>query len=68
MDNFNSIDKIIYSADSYKFTQALHDDYPDAEARLSKGHAFDVRSNVFDSIGHIFKMKSPQIIVNILGL
>ncbi|HAQ1517144.1 TPA: DEAD/DEAH box helicase family protein, partial [Enterococcus faecium] len=60
MDNFNSIDKIIYSADSYKFTQALHDDYPDAEARLSKGHAFDVRSNVFDSIGHIFKNEKPS--------
>nr|WP_304219961.1 Eco57I restriction-modification methylase domain-containing protein [Fredinandcohnia onubensis] len=60
MSNFNSIDKIISSADSYKFTQALHDDYPDAKDKLSKGHAFDVRSNVFDNIGHIFINKKPS--------
>lgn len=58
--NFNSIDKIISSADSYQFTQTLHDDYPDAKGRLSKGHAFDVRSNVFDSIGHVFKNEKPS--------
>lgn len=58
-NNFISIDRIIYSADSYKFTQVLHDEYPDAEARLSNGHAFDVRSNVFDSIENVFKSKKP---------
>jgi len=58
--NFNSIDKIISSADSYQFTQILHDDYPNAKDRLSKGHAFDVRSNVFDSIGNVFKSEKPS--------
>lgn len=45
---------MVYSSESYKFSETLHECYPEAEERLSRGHKYDLRSNVFDSLGYIF--------------
>lgn len=59
-DNFESFSKLIYAPESYKLTQQLHDDFPDITGRLSKGHKYDVTTNIFDKLGDIFKEDRPN--------
>ena len=60
INNFKSFSELIYAPESYKLTQKLHDDFPDIEARLSKGHKFDVTTNIFDKLGDIFQNVKPS--------
>lgn len=67
-----SLQEIIYRSESYHFTQKMHDDLPDAEECLSKGHKFDLKSSVFDKLSDIAffdkKPKDGHKYVQILGL
>ncbi|MGL4758673.1 MAG: Eco57I restriction-modification methylase domain-containing protein [Patescibacteria group bacterium] len=47
MINSDSISTIIYSPESYKFTQQLHSDYPNVKSILSEGHELDLTTNIF---------------------
>ncbi|MCQ2562013.1 MAG: Eco57I restriction-modification methylase domain-containing protein [Alphaproteobacteria bacterium] len=42
--------EIIYAAESYHFTEFMHKEHPDIEALLSKGHKYDLKSNVLDNL------------------
>lgn len=53
--NFKSFSELIYAPESYKLTKKLHDDFPDIGSRLSKGHKFDITTNIFDKLGDIFQ-------------
>jgi type II restriction enzyme len=48
--NFESLSEIVFSPESYKLTQELHFDFPEIENRLSKGHKFDVTTNIFEKL------------------
>jgi hypothetical protein len=48
-----SLASIIYAAESYKFTEQLHVEHKQAETKLSKGHKYDLKSNVFDTLHNI---------------
>ncbi|MGO5363684.1 MULTISPECIES: Eco57I restriction-modification methylase domain-containing protein [unclassified Bifidobacterium] len=50
----------VLSAYSYKFTQKMHDDFPDALEKMSSGHAFDLKSNVFNRLPHILLGEKPK--------
>lgn len=50
----------VLSAYSYKFTQKMHDDFPDAHEKMSSGHAFDLKSNVFNRLPHILLSEKPE--------
>ncbi len=54
------IDTIIYPAESYNFTQKLHDDNPKLAKRLSKGHMFDLKSPVLEKLPDIFLEEKPN--------
>ena len=58
--NFQSIANIAHSYSTYKLTEKLHKDFPDAEQMLSKGHKWDVVSNIFDSLGNVFYDIKPN--------
>lgn len=53
------IDSCVYSPESYKFTNAMHNDYPNIKyidennGILSKGHNYDLTSNIFDKLADI---------------
>lgn len=49
-----SLANIAYSRTSYKLTDKLHEDYKEVVDKLSKGHKYDVASNIFDSIPEVF--------------
>ena len=58
MDN-HTLSEIVVNSYSYHFTDSLHKDYPDVEGALSKGHAFDLKSNVLEKIPQVFSEEKP---------
>ncbi len=51
-------------------TRKVHDDFPEAVKNLSKGHPFDMSSNIFDLLPQIFhdeKPSEPGEYVQLLG-
>ena len=50
-----SLSELIYAPESYKLSQDIHVEYPDIENRLSKGHKFDVTTNIFEKLPEFFK-------------
>lgn len=56
---FEPLSSIAISSYAYHFTDALHLDYPEAKEMLSKGHAYDLKSNVFSSIPMVFHEQCP---------
>ena len=57
---FSSFADIVVTSFAYHFTQKMHDDYPDAASLMSKGHAYDLKSNVFDRLSMIFYDEKPN--------
>ena len=41
-----SLSKIMYASERYKFTDAMHNEHPEVESLLSKGHRYDMKSSV----------------------
>lgn len=55
------------SQNSFKFTNKLYEDYPELENVQSKGHKYDLKSNVFDKLNKIFDQKENDESVGIWG-
>lgn len=58
--DFFPFSEIVSSRGPYRFTEKLHEDHPDARSRLSKGHDYDVSSNVFTRLSNIFYDEKPN--------
>lgn len=58
--DFTSLSTIVFSAYSNKFTKKMHEDYPTVIDVMSKGHAFDLKSNVFEKLPEIFLEDEPN--------
>lgn len=57
---FQSMESIVFTRTSYRMTEKMHMDHPDAINKLSKGHAYDFASNIFDRLPEIFFNNAPQ--------
>lgn len=57
---FQSLIDIVYSRTSYRLTEKMHEDNPTAIRRLSKGHAYDMSSNILERIPEIFYNEKPN--------
>ena len=64
IDTTSSLSDIAYARTSYKLTNKLHTEHPDAKKLLSEGHAFDVSTNVFDSLSYLFFDTKPTDVTN----
>lgn len=59
--NFKTMSDLVYSPESYKFTEKMHDDHPEIKQILSNGHAYDLTSNIFDKLeGIVFFREKPN--------
>lgn len=59
-DEFSSMSDLIFAKDSYRFTEKLHSDYPEARKLLSSSHEYDVASNIFEKLDFIFSNYSQS--------
>lgn len=57
---FISLTDIIYPRTSYRLSEKVHTDYPDAKGYLSKGHAYDMSSNIFERLAFLFFDEAPK--------
>ena len=57
--SFKGMSNMVVTRTAYRLTQKLHDDYPEAINQLSKGHAFDMSTNIFDRLPQIFHNNKP---------
>lgn len=67
---FKELSTIVRSRTSYRLTDAMHKDYPEAINKLSKGHAYDMSSNIFERLPEIFQdspIEDGHNYVEILG-
>lgn len=51
---FNSLSGWIYAPESYKFSETLWLEHPELKSRLSKGHDYDIVTNIFSKLPEIF--------------
>lgn len=68
--SFSSLIDIVYSRTSYRLTEKMHADHPEARYKedengnnvglLSKGHDYDMSSNIMGLIPHIFYDEMPN--------
>jgi hypothetical protein len=69
--NTDSFRSIIFRQEIYKYTEKLHEDYPEAESLLSKNHKFDIKTSAFDRLGFTFFDNKPDdgnSYIQLLGL
>lgn len=59
-EDFKEFSQIVYSRTSYRITEKLHQDYPEAEKYLSKGHRYDMSTNIMDLLPFVFYKDKPQ--------
>lgn len=59
---FNSLCEIVYSRTTCRLTNEAHKDFPVIINKLSKGHPYDMSSNIFSRIPELFS-ETPQNIV-----
>ena len=67
-DEKNTLAGIYYSTDSFRFTDKMHEDFPDAESKLSSGHRYTVASSVFTSLPEIFKKEKSEGDLSFIGV
>ncbi len=58
-DNFSSFAELVYPRDLYHLNETLYEENPWAENRPSKGHKYDVGTNVFDVFPELFAEEKP---------
>lgn len=58
--NINGLDTIMYGQNSYRFTSLAHDENPEMINKLSKGHAYDLTTSIFDKLPDIFLIEKPS--------
>lgn len=57
---FAGLSGIVVSRTAYRLTPKLHEDFPNAINQLSKGHAFDMSTNIFDRLPQVFCEADPD--------
>lgn len=57
---FSTMDKIVITRTAYRLTEKLHQDHPEALSQLSKGHPYDMSTNIFDRLPQIFFANKPN--------
>lgn len=56
---FKSVSDWVYPTESYRFTKRLHMDFPDVKGKLSRGHEYDLTTNIFEKLPEVFFDEKP---------
>lgn len=58
--DFKSMETIAISRTAYRLTEKMHEDHPEAVSQLSKGHRYDMSTNIFELLPQIFFDSAPD--------
>ena len=59
-NGFSSLSNIVFSRTEYRFTDLMHKDHPEAISQQSKGHPYDVSTNIFEVLPQLFYDEKPD--------
>ncbi len=59
-EDFETFSKIVITRTAYRLTDKMHEDHPEALGQLSKGHAYDMSTNILERLPQIFYTEKPQ--------
>lgn len=59
-EGFSPMSDIVITRTAYRITEKLHQDYPNAAGELSKGHMYDMSTNIFKLLPFVFHDKKPE--------
>ena len=59
-EGFSTMSSIVVTRTAYRFTDVMHKEHPEAESQLSKGHAYDVSTNIFERLPQVFYSAKPM--------
>mgnify|MGYP002580035059 CR=1 FL=1 len=57
---FLPLSDIAVTSFAYHFTDVMHNEHPEAKGLMSKGHAYDLKSNCFKTLSHIFTVEKQN--------
>lgn len=68
-DGFNSLSDIVVTSFAYHYVELMYKENPDLVGRASKGHAYDLQSNTFDTYPEVYFDTIPSAgeYIRILG-
>ncbi len=58
--DFETLANLVYAPESYRLSKKLHEEHPEIKSKLSKGHDFDVTSNIFSKLDKLFTNEKPN--------
>ncbi|MGN0605054.1 MAG: Eco57I restriction-modification methylase domain-containing protein [Oscillospiraceae bacterium] len=58
--SFKTISDIVITRTAYRLTDKMHEEHPEAESQLSKGHKYDMSTNIFERLPQIFFDSTPD--------
>ena len=58
--DFKPMSDIVVTRTAYRFTDKMHDDHPEAMSQLSKGHPYDMSTNIFERLPQVFYDVQPK--------
>ncbi len=58
--SFCSMQSIVITRTAFRLTDNMHRDYPKAVEQLSKGHPYDMSTNIFERIPQVFLDEKPK--------
>ncbi len=58
--DFHPLSEIVFTRTAFRLTDNMHKDHPEAIQQLSKGHPYDMSTNVFELLPQIFHKEKPQ--------
>ena len=59
-DAFTSFSTIVVTRTAYRLTDIMHNEHPEAINQLSRGHAYDMSTNIFERLPQIFYKNMPK--------
>lgn len=57
---FKTLSDIVITRTAYRLTEKMHEEHPEAERQLSKGHRYDMSTNIFERLPQIFFDEKPN--------
>lgn len=60
VDELSSMSDIVVTRTAYRLTDLMHEENPEAINQLSKGHAYDMSTNIFERLPQIFFNEKPN--------
>ena len=58
--DFQGMEKTVITRTAYRLTEQLHKEHPEAISQLSKGHAYDMSTNIFERLPQVFFDEKPD--------